>query len=170
MEEKQSIKELVKIELKDCRFHADCLALKVKQFRKYDTFLNSFLAISSSASIASWAINSDLAMLCGIIIAVSQVITALKPVFPFGKYVHTLNTRCYKHEALFLEIGNLWYNLLDGLISEETAKMQLDHLKKRISENVFFDDDDNFEFSEDIQEKARYMTTDTLKIKFNITD
>ena len=52
MEEKLSILDLVKTELKDCRFHADCLALKVKQFRKYDIVFNSILAIYSSVSIA----------------------------------------------------------------------------------------------------------------------
>ncbi len=87
MVKKQSIEELVKIELKDCRFHADCMALKVKQLRKKNKIINSLLAISSSASIASWAIWNDLAMLWGCIIAVSQVITALKPVFHFGKHV-----------------------------------------------------------------------------------
>lgn len=170
MEEKLSILDLVKTELKDCRFHADCLALKVKQFRKYDIVFNSILAISSSASIASWAIWSDFAMLWGCIIAVSQVITALKPFFPFSKYVHTLNTKCFKQEALFLEIGDLWYNLINGLISEESAKIQLDHLKKRISENLFFDDDDCFEFSKEMLRSASLMTKDTLEVKFNIKD
>ncbi len=170
MEEVQSIKDLVKIELRDCRFHADCLALKVKQFRRFNTILNAFLAITSSASIASWAIWSDYAMVWGCIIAISQVVTALKPIFPFSKHVHTLNTRCYKHEALFLELDNLWFNLKDGSISEEQAKIQLNHLKQRLSENMFFDDDDGFEFSEEIQNRARYMTADTLKMKYNITD
>ena len=35
---------------------------------------------------------------------------------------------------------------------------------------MFFDDDDGFEFSEEIQNRARYMTADTLKMKYNITD
>ena len=112
MEEVQSIKDLVKIELRDCRFHADCLALKVKQFRRFNTILNAFLAITSSASIASWAIWSDYAMVWGCIIAISQVVTALKPIFPFSKHVHTLNTRCYKHEALFLVKNKQKFNLI----------------------------------------------------------
>ena len=58
----------------------------------------------------------------------------------------------------------------DGSISEEQAKIQLNHLKQRLSENMFFDDDDGFEFSEEIQNRARYMTADTLKMKYNITD
>ena len=170
MEDDFSIKDQVKIELKDCRFHADCLALKVKQFRKYDIALNTVLAISSSASIASWAIWSDLAMLWGCIIAVSQVITALKPVFPFSKHVHTLNTKCYKQEALFLELDSLWYGLKDGSTDENAAKIQLNHLKHRLNDNMFFDDDDGFEFSKKVIDAATLMTADTLKTKYNITD
>ena len=170
MAKKQSIEELVKIEMKDCRFHADCMALKVKQLRNYNMIINSILAISSSASIASWAIWNNLAMLWGCIIAVSQVITALKPLFPFGKHVHTLNTRCYKQEALFLELANLWYELKDGSIEKETAKTILNHLKQRISENEFFDDEDGFEFSKELQKEAAEMTADTLQTKYNITD
>lgn len=170
MAKKQSIEDLVKIELRDCRFHADCLALKVKEFRKYNIILNAVLAISSSASIASWAIWSDFAMFWGCIIAVSQVITALKPVFPFSKHVHTLNTRCYKQEALFLELDSLWYELKDGSIEKEAAKTRLNHLKQRINENEFFDDEDGFEFSKELQEEAAKMTADTLQTKYNITD
>ena len=170
MTKKLAIEELVKIELKDCRFHADCMALKVKKLRKRNKIINSILAISSSASIASWAIWNDLAMLWGCIIAVSQVIAALKPVFRFDKHVHTLNTRCYKQEALFLELDNLWYELKDGSIEKDAAMTKLNHLKQRINENEFFDDEDGFEFSKEILEEAARMTADTLQTKYNITD
>lgn len=166
----QQIQEQVKSELKDCRFHADCLALKVKEYRKYDKWLNIFLAITSSGSIASWAIWRDLAWLWGAIIALSQLVTALKPIFPFSKHVHSLNMRCYKQEALFLELDNLWFSLIDGSISERIAKTKLSHLKQRLSENMFFDDEDGFEFSKELQEEAAKMTADTLQTKYNITD
>lgn len=169
MEDKQSIEELVKIELQDCRFHADCLALQVKKYRKWERILNIVLAISSSASIAGWAIWDPCAFVWGCIIAISQVITALKPIFPFSKHVHTLNTRCYKQEALFLELDSLWYGLQDGSISEKVAKIQLKHLKQRLNENMFFDDDDDddFEFSKEIKDAATKMTADTLQSKYN---
>ena len=51
-----SLKEQLEAEIKDCRFHADLMSLKVKQFRSYDTALNVILAIASSGSIASWTI------------------------------------------------------------------------------------------------------------------
>lgn len=170
MAKKQSLEELVKIELKDCRFHADCMALKVKQYRKYDKIFNIVLALTSSGGITSWILNSDLGLYCGGIIAVSQSVNALKQFFPFNKHIHTLNTRCYKQEALFLELDNLWYELKDGTIEKDAARVKLNHLKQRINDNEFFDDGDEFEFSKEMQKEAAFMTADTLKTKYNITD
>lgn len=34
--------------------------------------------------------------------------------------------------------------------------------------NEFFDDDDGFEFSQKLQDKAKLMTVDTLKTKYKI--
>ncbi len=167
---KQTIEKQVEAELKDCRYHADCMALMVKRYRKYDRNLNIFLAITSSSSIAGWAIWSDWAMAWGIIIAASQVITALKPIFSFNKHVHTLNTRCYKQEFLFLELDSLWHNLKDKEISNEAAKAKLEHLKQRITENEFFDDDDSFEPDQEILDKAAEITADFLETKYNITN
>lgn len=170
MAKKQTLEEIVKVEFRDCRYHADCMALMVKKYRNYDKWINVGLAITSSSSIASWAIWSQYAMIWGILIAVSQVITALKPLFPFNKHVHTLNTHCYKQEALFLELEELWFKVKDKRIDEDEARQQLTYLKKRIAENEFFDDDDGFEFSEGVIEEANKMTKETLSVKYNIED
>lgn len=170
MEQKQTIEEQVEVELKDCRFHADCMSLLVKRYRRYDRNLNIFLAITSSSSIAGWAIWSEWAMVWGIIIAASQVVTALKPIFSFNKHVHTLNTRCYKQEFLFLELDRLWHSIMYKELTTENAKTKLEHLKQRITENEFFDDDDSFEPDQEIIDKATEMTADTLETKYNITN
>lgn len=84
------------------------MSLKLKQLRTWDTTLNVILAIASSGSIASWTIWDEYAIYWGGLIALSQLITALKPLFPFQKSVHTLNYRCYKQELLFLELIEMW--------------------------------------------------------------
>ena len=170
MTKKQTIEELVKIELKDCRFHADCMSLKVKEYRKLDKWFNIILSLTSSGGITSWILNNDWGIYCGGVIAVSQLANALKPLFPFNKHVHTLNTRCYKQEAWFLELDNLWYDLKYQVIEKDAARTRLNHLKLRINENEFFDDEDEFEFSKELQDKAALMTADTLKTKYNIID
>ena len=162
------IKEQLKKEIYDCRFHADLISLKVKELRIYDTSLNVVLAIASSGSIASWTIWDEYAIYWGGLIALSQLITALKPIFPFHKHVHTLNHRCYKQEILFLELIEMWQNLNDKSENESTIKTRLSYLIKQINENEFFDDDDGFEFSKRMQDKAQSMTEDILVTKYNI--
>ena len=162
------IKEQLKKEIYDCRFHADLMSLKVKELRTYDTSLNVVLAIASSGSIASWTIWDKYAIYWGGLIALSQLITALKPIFPFHKHGHTLNHRCYKQEILFLELIEMWQNLNDKSENESTIKTRLSYLTKQINENEFFDDDDGFEFSKRMQDKAQSMTEDILVTKYNI--
>lgn len=170
MAKKQTLEEIVKVEFRDCRFHADCMALLVKEFRTRDKWMNGILAITSSSSIAGWAIWDEYGKVWGFLIALSQVITAIKPLFPFNKHVHTLNTHCYKQEALFLELEELWFKVKDKRIDEDEARQQLTYLKKRIAENEFFDDDDSFEFSKKVIAEAIIMTKETMSIKYNIED
>lgn len=82
--------------------------------------------------------------------------------------MHNLNTRCYKLEALFLELEDLWYKVTERRIEDSDADVQLYHLKKSVAENAFFDDDDNFEFPQKILEEAREMTSDTMCNNYNI--
>ena len=164
----ETLKEQLKNEIYDCRFHADLMSLKVKELRTWDTVLNVILAISSSGSIASWTIWNEYAVYWGGIIALSQLITALKPLFPFHKLVHSINHRCYKQELLFLELLEMWQNLNDKSEQESLIKTRLSYLTKQINENEFFDDDDGFEFSKKQQEKAQFMTEDILVTKYNI--
>lgn len=166
--EESNFKEQLKNEIKNCRFHADLMSLKVKDLRTRDKTLNIILAITSSGSIASWAIWKEYAMLWSICIALSQVITTLKPFFPFHKNVHSLNMRCYKQELLFLELIEMWQNFNDKTEDEKSAKTHLSYLTKSINENEFFDDDEGFEFSDKQIEKAKSMTANTLSSKYNI--
>ena len=162
------IKEQLKKEIYDCRFHADLMSLKVKQLRTWDTTLNVIPAIASSGSIASWTIWDEYAIYWGGLIALSQLITALKPLFPFHKHVHTLNHRCYKQELLFLELIEMWQNLCDKSEGEDSIKTRLSYLTKQINENEFFDDDDGFEFSSQQIAKAQSMAEDILVTKYNL--
>lgn len=168
MAKKQTLEEKVKIEFCNCRYKADCMALLVKKYRKYDERLNIFVALTSSGSIASWAIWQEYAFIWGAVIAISQLVNALRPIYPFSKHVHNLNTRCYKLEALFLELEDLWYKVTERRIEDSDADVQLYHLKKSVAENAFFDDDDNFEFPQKIIEEARGMTSDTMCNNYNI--
>ena len=62
----------------------------------------------------------------------------------------------------------MWQNLNDKSENESTIKTRLSYLIKQINENEFFDDDDGFEFSKRMQDKAQSMTEDILVTKYNI--
>lgn len=160
----------IRKEFIDCRYNADCMTLLIKKYRFYDKCLNYFLAITSCGSIASWSVFKEYSLIWGIIIAISQVINSIKHLFAFNKNVHNLNARCYKLEALFLELEDLWYKVKEVRISNIEAETQLAYLKKRVADVTFFDDDDGYEFPEKILEKAREMTSDTMFNKYNIID
>jgi hypothetical protein len=57
---------------------------------KIDKGLNIFLALTSSGSIAAWAVVKDHAMLWACIIAASQIVTAIKPFLPYRQRAKAL--------------------------------------------------------------------------------
>ena len=69
-----------------------------------------------------------------------------------------------------MEVDGLWHSLKNKEISNDYAKTKLEHLKQRITENEFFDDDDSFEPDKEIIGKASEMTADILETKYNITN
>lgn len=60
--------------------------LVLKRYQKYDRALNIFLVITTSSSVTAWAIWDHFGMVWGAIIAISQLLTLIKPSFLFQKY------------------------------------------------------------------------------------
>src|SRR5579863_5193706 len=72
--------QMVELKVAACyiRYYRDYLGKRV-------TALGTLRAVASSGSIAAWALWKEYAFVWGAIIAVSQVVDALKDVFPFTK-------------------------------------------------------------------------------------
>lgn len=97
-----------------------------------DKSINVFLAIASSSSIAAWAIWKEHQIVWAFIIAVSQVVTAVKPFLPFRqrlKAVAELNTHI---QAIFLNAEQGWYKVSEGLLSEEEIHNETSRFKDKI--------------------------------------
>jgi hypothetical protein len=84
-----------------------------------DRNINMFLAITSSGSIAGWAIFNDYSFHCGLIIALTQVVNATKSFFPYAKRLKSLQGIADEMELLFMEMENDWYNISIGKYTEE---------------------------------------------------
>ena len=71
---------------------------------------------------------------------------------------------------LFLELLELWNLVKREEITTTRATDLLNSLRKRITENEFFDDGDDFEYSQKIIDKAQKITAESLMQKYKITE
>ncbi len=98
---------------------------------KCERRINIFLAITSCSSIAGWAIWSDFSVVWASIIAISQVITAIRPYLPFNARIKPLRELSYSFEDLFLEYENLCYKISKGELTEDEIHEHRMDLSKR---------------------------------------
>ncbi|ELH7496648.1 hypothetical protein BS100_23465 [Vibrio parahaemolyticus] len=90
------------------------------------------MAIASSASIATWALWKEHQMVWACIIALSQVITAIKPFLPYRKRLKAVSELNNQVQAIFLEAETIWYKVSEGLLTEEEIHEETVRLKGRI--------------------------------------
>ncbi|AUD58165.1 hypothetical protein AYJ58_01065 [Shewanella sp. Pdp11] len=117
-------------QLKELKVHVYYVqAYAVKQ-NKYDQIINIFLAITSSSSIAAWALWKDYQFLWAFIIAASQVITAIKPLLPYRKRLSALNKLGDMLSLISLKAERDWYFVAEGKWSEEEIHSKWADLKE----------------------------------------
>lgn len=158
-------------ELCNLKFKGYCLEFLVDRFQKWDRNVNIFLAIASSGSIAAWAIWRDWsegALIWGGIIALSQVITVIKPYFPYYKYVKELNSKHLRVSVLNIEFERLWYKIENDLITDEQSADIYFEYQKEIAGIFNFSDDTMFNVSERIKKRANLKMKTFLKSKYGI--
>ncbi|MEG7597098.1 hypothetical protein H2659_17795 [Vibrio cholerae] len=97
-----------------------------------DKALSIFMAIASSASIATWALWKEHQMVWACIIALSQVVTAIKPFLPYRKRLKAMSELNNQVQAIFLEAETIWYKVSEGLLTEEEIHEETVRLKGRI--------------------------------------
>lgn len=96
------------------------LYLKAYMQRTYrwDRTIQIFTAVTSSSSIAAWAVWQQLSYLWAGIIAVSQILTAVKSFLPFGERLKLLPELKTDITSLYTMIEAGWYPVSRGM--EET--------------------------------------------------
>jgi len=151
------------------KFKGYCLSILVDKFQRWDRNINIFLAAASSGSIAAWAIWKIYPFVWGLIIAISQIMTVLKPYFPYFKYVKQLNSKCFNVELLNIDIERLWYKIQNGKISEDEAEEIYFDIRKRVTEIENFEDDTIFNVSEKTEQKANKRMQVFLRNNYNIS-
>lgn len=103
---------------------------------KWDKRVNVFLAITSSSSIAAWVIWNEYGFIWALLIAISQVINAIKPHLPFSKRIESLGHLSSQLQVLFNKADYHWYKVSNGELSENKINELLFELRNQYTETV----------------------------------
>jgi hypothetical protein len=102
----------------------------VKYYQKWDLALNIFLAVTTSTSIAAWAIWQHYQLVWAVIIGISQFLTVAKPYFLFPKYIKAFNEKALYWQQLSFDLEILWDKINFSTVSEDKAKEAFFDYKK----------------------------------------
>ena len=118
-------------------------ACYIRHYRDYlgkrVTALGTLRAIASSGSIAAWALWKEYAFVWGAIIAASQVVDALKDVFPFTKRHKAAIEHTITLASIFIDAQLEWENIFSGRYTDDQIMnlrhklMKLQHEAERSS-------------------------------------
>jgi len=97
---------------------------------RWTTGLGTVRAIASSGGIAGWAVWHEYAFAWGTIIAASQVVDALKDVFPFTKKHKAASAHTITLGSLFIDAQLEWENIFSGRYTDEEITKRCHKLKK----------------------------------------
>lgn len=126
------------------RYWKELMQLKFQQFYfdeylcesyKTNNTINIITAIASSSSIAAWAIWNTLGYIWSLIIALSQLINAIKIYLPFNMRVKALTSACSDTNDLFLKAEYNWYKVSNGDLSSNEIN-ELHYQIKRDNQGI----------------------------------
>ncbi len=117
-------------EMVQLKAHIFYLSYHLRSADRVDLWLNCLTAIASSTSIAGWAIWQSYARAWGSIIAVSQVIIAVKHLLPYAPRKNATNNACKDLEGQFIKAESDWYYVAEGALTEEDIHKKTMAIKK----------------------------------------
>ncbi len=121
-------------ELTQLRIHIYYLEIYQGEDEKKEWWLQVLLAVTSSGSIGGWALWNEFGFIWAFIIAVSQVVNAIRHLLPFQKRIKALSGLTRELEELFLHAEREWYNVGEGRLANEEihqAQMEIKDRKRQ---------------------------------------
>lgn len=106
-------------QLKEFKTHVIYLHNYAAHSEWWDKTINIFLAISSSSSIAAWAIWQKYQIIWAVIIALSQIVTAIKPFLPFKIRLKAIGELNDKVQEISLACEKGWFAVAEGELSDK---------------------------------------------------
>lgn len=103
---------------------------------KIDRYLNIISAVASSSSIGGWVIWQKVALFWASVIAISQVLSAVKEYLPYKARLKGLSTLGHDLSALALSAENDWFKISHGMLTEKEVHDLYINLKEKIQHAV----------------------------------
>lgn len=120
-------------ELLQIKYYTNYVSGYIAITEKYDRNINIFLAIASSGSICSWVIWNNLNFVWAFIIAVSQLINAIKQYLPFEKrkkYLFSINKDL---QEIFIYAERKWFDVAEGKLENNKIHYLTMELKEKVN-------------------------------------
>lgn len=170
MSTNEVLREQIWKNLINCKYKGYVVELLYCKYQRWDRTINVFLAIVSCGSIATWAVWKAFPMLWAGLIAASQFINAVKPLFPYNKYVKEFGAKSLKIDNLNIEYERLFNKIQTQTISDEEAEKQYYDLKIDFNNTIRFSDDVIFDVSKQkkIEKKATELNINYFRTHYNI--
>lgn len=118
------------VQIKASMYYLDIYAEKSY---KLDRKINVYGAIASSSSIAAWAIWKDWSYVWAFIIAMSQVLNAIKDFLPFGRRLKLLRPFIEDMKLLYIKMEYDWYKVAEGDLTEKEINKLLFSYRKEFA-------------------------------------
>jgi len=125
----------------EARVHTGYLYHFGVQSEKIDKAVNIFLAVTSSSSIAAWALWKEFTWIWPLLIAAAQVVSAVKPFLPYDKRRKAVVLLSSEFQSICLQIESKWFSVAEGLLSEQQIHEETINFKNQIlkAERRFLD-------------------------------
>jgi len=147
----------------DSKTNENLSNLLLKRYQKLDLCINILLVLTTSSSVAAWAIWQKFPLLWALLIGISQILTLIKPYFLFHKYIKVFSEKGIQWQYNTLELEKLWYDYNNGIIDDNKASSIYFELRKKcISFDNMPDDIIFFNFNK-IQVKAEKQCNCTIE-------
>lgn len=102
-----------------------------------DRYISMAFALTSSTAIAGWAIWSKYSFIWGLVIAGSQVLSAIKPFLPYKARLKALGNLGPDLDALALTAEADWFKVSSGMLTEtETYGLAMALKRKSLQAQV----------------------------------
>lgn len=117
-------------QLEQLKASSICIRLYRNQLARRVRALEIIKAVASSGGIAGWVVFRDYPFLWSAIIAASQLLDALKNVFPFTRQHKAASDLTVAFELLWIDADEEWENIYKGKLSEDEITKRRTRLRK----------------------------------------